>query len=691
MKTRASLMMSFVVLVATLCCAVVVERSDAAAAPRPVANTAPRIRPIDNRTVGVGHRLRIRPIARDRDGRPRRLSFSTHGRPRWISLNSRSGVLKGTAPRRALRRTYTITLRVTDGAAVRSERFRVRVVANRRPTLRPIPDRRPTIGKAFIVRPRAGDRDRGPKALRFSARISSPQRWMKLNRRTGVLWGTPPRRVAGMSYRVRLRVTDGAARTARVFVVRVRNKPPRMMPKSATVTEGRAFSIPLGGRDPDRAPRPLRYTMLSGPAYLVLDATRGVVRGTPPHGAVDPGRAVFRVSDGKRYIRRALVLNVNAPPAIDPVADIVATEGVALGAPEIRVADADGDAVAITSDLDVDGLTLTDNGDGTADLIGTPAEGTAAARPYRVTVTADDGIATTTERFEISITDPDVACAPITTEPCRTVPVGPSYALTFGVDGTEGGLDGTGFTMVDAPSRRASVDQSPASRAPTDPGAPGFEPGLLDVSGGNLTITATRGSHYGKRKTRLFSNSQINALGVGVSGAENGYRLETTLVAPIPPGTDFRPRSQQGGLWFGLDQDDYVKLVAVRVTATKYKVQLLREVDGISVPLTDELTSIGRHGQRVHLVLEVEDTAGTGADGGVIRGFYAIDDDPLEPLTDPNKAGITELPIPQSFFDGVNLPTVDPVSFAGVFASKRGQLATEPFAVTFEDFEVTAL
>src|SRR6478735_9845874 len=116
---------------------------------------------------------------------------------------------------------------------------------------------------------------------------------------------------------------------------------------------------------------------------------------------------------------------------------------------------------------------------------------------------------------------------------------------------------------------------------------------------------------YRKTPDSAGTNSQLNALGVGVTEAENGYEVETTLVAPafFSSAAANTTNSQQGGVWFGLGEDDYVKAAVVRVTSTTNKVQLVTEAGGIATPATtNELNSAPfPAGLDVRLVLRLTD------------------------------------------------------------------------------------
>ncbi|QBR91705.1 putative Ig domain-containing protein [Nocardioides euryhalodurans] len=382
----------------------------------------------------------------------------------------------------------------------------------------------------------------------------------------------------------------------------------------------------------------------------------------------------------------------NTAPVVVPVDDQTATEEEAFGPLTVTATDADGDELTVESDLDVEGLSFTDEGDGTATLKGTPAAGTAGS--YDVTVSASDGEDTDEESFTLTVEEPaapEPACAPLTTEGCSTVPVTTPFSLDFEAD--QGGLDGTGFTMVDPPSSRGNVDQAPAPATPSFPTVPGFEPGQVGLTGGNLVIDATKGIAYRKPVDSAGTNSQLNALGVGLAGGGEGYELRTTVDAPTFPSSAAATgtQSQQGGLWYGLGEDDFVKLAVVRTTSGLNKVQLVKEVGSIAQPATTyELnSSTFASGQDVELVLTIDASGAT----PVVRAAYRVAGGQLTTLTDAANPASPALPLPEAFVAGEALPAGDagPVAFGGLYATKRGAAATDNIAVRFEQFAVESL
>ena len=97
----------------------------------------------------------------------------------------------------------------------------------------------------------------------------------------------------------------------------------------------------------------------------------------------------------------------------------------------------------------------------------------------------------------------------------------------------------------------------------------------VDLTDGTFEITTTSGIAY------QAIDAQDNALGVGIDGPSQVSVLGTTLVNP-PAGTG---NSEQAGLWFGNDEDNYSKLVVLS-SATGTRIQFLTEVDGAQVANT---------------------------------------------------------------------------------------------------------
>ena len=251
----------------------------------------------------------------------------------------------------------------------------------------------------------------------------------------------------------------------------------------------------------------------------------------------------------------------------------------------------------------------------------------------------------------------------------------PGNALSLPFDGAAGGLNasgdvGTGFTMV----QPSTADDR------------WYVPENLSVSDGNLNITATKGIaylHYDPAGTGATRNKQDNTLGVGLDATGKTLRLSTTVTSPAGA-----YNSAQGGIWFGPNDDNFLKLVIAgsgsSATATNRQIQLSRETGAVSAA-ADQVnfnTNTGTvpNGSAVTLVLDVNAVTGTAT------AHYQLGSGELTRLG--------ELTVPASFLDGTlltgtEIPGVD--SFGGVFATKRNMPETTPMTYSFESFAVAEL
>lgn len=259
-------------------------------------------------------------------------------------------------------------------------------------------------------------------------------------------------------------------------------------------------------------------------------------------------------------------------------------------------------------------------------------------------------------------------CAPWTTASCASILQQLPVSLTF--DGTEGGL-GAGASGGGAETGFRVVQPSGAS--------PAYAPGDLAVADGSLKINARQGI------ATKGVNTQANALGVGFPSQPGPYTVETTVVSPY---SDSSANFEQSGVWTGLTQDDFAKLVVVNAGTGLVRVQMAREVGAVtssaSADQVDATVSVTTT-TPVHLVLTIDPSS------GAIAGSYRAGDGPLVDLP-------RTLTVPTSFFDASarsssvsGYTPVDGVgTWAGVYSSKRNEPAASMTA-RFDDFTVRAL
>jgi len=265
----------------------------------------------------------------------------------------------------------------------------------------------------------------------------------------------------------------------------------------------------------------------------------------------------------------------------------------------------------------------------------------------------------------VTVNAPATGCTPISTLACDQIEVSLPHALTF--DGSEGGLSSTGFTMVDPPSARLAVDDPVFN---TD--VPGYEPSLIDVSGGVMTITSTPGINYVNPGASSDTNSQINALGVGFQpGAEFEVILELDVTDWANSAT---VNSQQAGIWFGLDEDNFVKLVFVKDSDITGKVEMRRESGGTSTNADQIITSLGvSNAAPTVLRLLVDPSTGDAT------AFYT--------LSGGSEQTLGTFTLPAAYFTGVDHDSsgaTPNLSYAGVMTTNRR--AADPVNFVFDSF-----
>ena len=166
-------------------------------------------------------------------------------------------------------------------------------------------------------------------------------------------------------------------------------------------------------------------------------------------------------------------------------------------------------------------------------------------------------------------------CGNISTLPCpdvvKTLPVNLNFT------GSEGGLANTGFTMVMHPSSPLSASTDPTIGTPDNASVPGFVSSKLALSSDALSISTNKGLFFKCPAASANTNSQINALGVGFNANTTSFRIQTTIANPNFSASIGNTNSQQGGIWFGLDENRAAKIVIFKTGTNSGKVQVQLE------------------------------------------------------------------------------------------------------------------
>ncbi|WP_190294908.1 kelch repeat-containing protein [Marinobacter sp. R17] len=241
-------------------------------------------------------------------------------------------------------------------------------------------------------------------------------------------------------------------------------------------------------------------------------------------------------------------------------------------------------------------------------------------------------------------------CAPIS---CSDVRVSLPYQISFtesqGYLTDRNGL-GTGFTWIDKPAS-----------------GNGFIPENLEMNflEGVLRLTTTSGIQY------AGNNSLENALGVGFAAPNQITRISAQLL-DVPAGSG---NYEQAGLWFGTDQDNYIKLVALS-DPNGPRVHYLMEVGGQTV--NERNISVSNlPGRDVTFTMIVNPYSRT------VELRYQLDGG-------TSIQAVTLTPPDEFFsFDAAGIdPEIGTRSFAGIFGTHR--YAPTPVVYKFDDFTLEA-
>jgi len=258
-------------------------------------------------------------------------------------------------------------------------------------------------------------------------------------------------------------------------------------------------------------------------------------------------------------------------------------------------------------------------------------------------------------------------CSPISSVDCDEIVTSLPIQLNF--NGTEGGILNTGFTMVDPPSSPLTADE-----AINDDNVPGLISANLDFSGGALNVTATNGINFSQLSgspQSTFTNSQMNALGVGFVTSTNVIDITATIAQPNFAGTTPDNGSQQTGIWFGLNENNFAKLVLVKSNATQQKIQLaIEQGDGTGNTTNLSIAELNTSNFNTSGVTSISFRISVDPSDNSVTGYYSLDG-----AAEIQVTGATDfLTAPAKFLAGVDHDAngaTDELTYAGIMTSTR--------------------
>ncbi|RYY35605.1 MAG: hypothetical protein EOP46_09440, partial [Sphingobacteriaceae bacterium] len=256
-------------------------------------------------------------------------------------------------------------------------------------------------------------------------------------------------------------------------------------------------------------------------------------------------------------------------------------------------------------------------------------------------------------------------CSPVSTLSCDVLQVALPYSLNFNaaVAGTiaDKNGQGIGFTTINPYSgTRVATDGTPSN-----PQVPGYEPSKITLTGGRLQLITNKGIDY------QANNNLLNMLGIKVAAVKK-LQLEVKIVNPFNS-----TQSQQGGLWYGLNDKTFIKL-----SITGNKVEFRKELNDVTSTAAgtgnpdQRVTPVisGLNNQTVTLRIVVDSVANTA------EGFYSTDG--VNFISTGNSYATTGLSI-------AGMGITDSIAYTGLYATHRNGTATVTY--NFDDFSAVSI
>ncbi len=200
-----------------------------------------------------------------------------------------------------------------------------------------------------------------------------------------------------------------------------------------------------------------------------------------------------------------------------------------------------------------------------------------------------------------------------------------------------------------------------------------YQAGLIDLVTGNgqLKITSTGTSSAGSSSGS--DNTQVDALETQFDGTTSGFAITARLVGPL---SNLSSSYQSAGIYFGPDQDNFLKFVAINMgsgTSGQF-LQFKDEINGISsLSDTANRISIGNFSSVSTLDLRLVGDALNGK----VSAFYSVNGGAFQQLAFNYTIPTSKL---SAFFNGT--------ARAGLLVSQKNNLT--PITAVYDSFEITA-
>ena len=402
---------------------------------------------------------------------------------------SRSGEVKWMPDERSGGTNWTVAVVVSDGDSAAGVDFQIRVLEdNQPPALAESPRILVRELERFVWFLKVLDSDVPSQRLVFQ-QISGPA-GLTLNGDGVVSW-VPPLSSSSGTHPVLFVLSDGIVSVTNqleIVVGKELNFPPVWTDVGLRrVTEGLLMSFNLKAVDTNRPPQPLTYQRVNGPEGLTVTSAGQVSwRPTESQGP-STNRVEVSVSDGFVQVPHqftVIVREANVPPIWPDIGTRRMTEGGTL-AFTLKATDPDIPAQSLTYRL-VDGpagLTVGTNGF----LTWRPTESQGPST-NRVRVSAQDGVASTEQSFDILVREQNLPPVWVTTAVTRRVTEG--LTLTFNLQATDPDLPAQrlGYRLDSGPTGLVVSTNGVLTWTPTEAQGPSTNRVRVSVSDATAAV-----------------------------------------------------------------------------------------------------------------------------------------------------------------------------------------------------------
>jgi hypothetical protein len=424
----------------------------------------------------------------DPDVPAQRLAFRQISGPAGLTVSG-EGVLSWVPPSGSSLGTNRVWVSVSDGIVSVTNQLEIVVgkELNVAPVWTEVGLRRVSEGLLMSFNLKAVDANQPPQPLVYQL-VEGPEGFTVTS--AGQVRWRPGESQGPSTNRIRVRVSDGFVQVPHEFTVIVReaNLPP-VWPDIGTrrMTEGGTLSFTLKATDSDLPAQSLTYRLVDGPVGLTV-GTNGFLTWRPTE-AQGPSTNRVRVSaqDGVASTEQSfdiVVRESNLPPVWPDIGTRRMTEGGTLSF-TLKATDSDLPAQSLTYRL-VDGpvgLTVGTNGF----LTWSPTEAQGPST-NRVRVSAQDGVASTEQSFDIVVRESNLPPVWVTTAATRRVTEG--LSLSFNLQATDPDLPAQrlGYRLEYGPTGLVVATNGSVTWTPTEAQGPSTNRVRVGVSDGLASV-----------------------------------------------------------------------------------------------------------------------------------------------------------------------------------------------------------